>query len=156
MKTVTAYTDGACNGNPGPGGFGVVLLWNGNRREISCGYRVTTNNRMELRAAIAALEALKQPCRVLLWSDSEYLIKPFTLGWLERWKRNGWKRDGKNALANRDLWERLSDLTQEHQVEWHWTRGHAGNPENERADFLARWAAEHDAVREDEGFEGGV
>ncbi len=156
MKSVLAYTDGACIGNPGPGGYGVVLLWNGERRELSQGYRHTTNNRMELRAAIAALEALNQPCRVILWSDSEYLVKAFTLGWLERWKRAGWKRSQRKPVANRDLWERLLERTVQHQVEWRWTQGHAGDPENERADFLARWAAEHDAVREDEDFEGGV
>lgn len=152
MKPVVAYTDGACLGNPGPGGYGVVLLWNGHRRELSRGYRWTTNNRMELRAAIAALEALKRPCRVLLWSDSQYLVHAITLGWLERWNRQGWKRSGRAAVRNADLWQRLDRLLERHEVELRWTRGHAGDPENERADELAVAAARGEELFEDEGF----
>lgn len=152
MKPVVAYTDGACLGNPGPGGYGVVLLWDGHRRELSRGYRWTTNNRMELRAAIAALEALKRSCRVLLWSDSQYLVHAIRLGWLERWKRQGWKRSGRLPVRNADLWRQLDRLLERHEVELRWTRGHAGDPENERADTLAVAAAQGTELVDDDGF----
>lgn len=137
MKQVTIYTDGACRGNPGPGGWGAILVYGGARRELSGGERETTNNRMELSAAIAALSALKEPCAVELYSDSKYLVDAVTLGWLEGWRSRGYKKkDGKPAL-NPDLWETLYGLLLTHSVTFHWVKGHAGHPENERCDALA-------------------
>lgn len=137
MKQVTIYTDGACRGNPGPGGWGAILVYGGVRRELSGGERETTNNRMELSAAIAALSALKEPCAVELYSDSKYLVDAVTLGWLEGWRSRGYKKkDGKPAL-NPDLWETLYGLLLTHSVTFHWVKGHAGHPENERCDALA-------------------
>lgn len=137
--TIEAFTDGACSGNPGPGGWGAVLRWRGHEREISGGEPLTTNNRMELMAAIAALEALKRPSRIVITTDSIYLRDGITK-WVDGWQRNGWKTAAKKAVKNRDLWERLVAAATPHQVEWHWVRGHAGHPENERADALARAA----------------
>ncbi|MCW2276990.1 ribonuclease HI [Heliophilum fasciatum] len=136
-KTVNIYTDGACSGNPGPGGFGVVLEFQGQRRELSGGYRDTTNNRMEIMAAIVGLETLKEPCRVHLYSDSRYLVDAMTKGWVQRWRAKGWTRDGKQPAMNPDLWVRLLKQTERHEVAFHWVRGHAGHPENERCDQLA-------------------
>ena len=137
MKQVDIYTDGACSGNPGPGGIGVVLLFGGHRREISAGYCLTTNNRMELLAAIEGLEALKEPCSVRLFSDSRYLVDAIEKGWVARWKANGWMRNKKEAAVNVDLWERILPLLDAHDVEFIWVRGHAGNVENNRCDELA-------------------
>jgi len=137
--TVTIYTDGACRGNPGPGGWGAVLLHGGHRREISGGDPRTTNNRMELTAAIRALEALNRPSEVALYTDSTYLKDGITR-WLPNWKARGWRTAAKAPVKNRDLWEALDALAQHHDVAWHWVRGHAGNAENERADALARAA----------------
>jgi len=142
MKKVTIYTDGACSGNPGPGGYGAVLLHNSNRKELSGGEAVTTNNRMEMLAAIVALEALKQPCTVDLYSDSKYLVDAIQKNWAIRWRSNNWMRNKKDPALNPDLWERLLQLLTEHQVNFHWVKGHAGNPENERCDALARAAIE--------------
>lgn len=141
LKQVTIYTDGACHGNPGPGGYGVVLIYGENRKELSGGFSNTTNNRMEMMAAIRALEALKGRCKVTLYSDSRYLIDAIMLGWVKRWKANGWMRNKKEPALNVDLWERLLSLIEKHEVEFHWVRGHAGNPENERCDALANEAA---------------
>ncbi len=138
-KHVEIFSDGACSGNPGPGGWGTLLRWDGHEKELSGFEPETTNNRMELTAAIAGLEALKRPCRVRLTTDSEYLKKGMT-EWLEGWVRRGWKNAQKKEVANRDLWERLLELSRRHRVEWHWVRGHAGHPENERCDELARAA----------------
>lgn len=138
-KQVVAYTDGACSGNPGPGGWGAVLEWNGRERELSGGERETTNNRMELMAAIRALEALKRPCPVKLVTDSEYVMKGIT-EWMDAWKARGWRTAGKKAVKNRELWERLDRQIQRHEVTWQWVRGHAGHDGNERADRLAREA----------------
>ena len=138
-EPVEIHTDGACSGNPGPGGWGAVLRWQGRERELSGGEAETTNNRMELMAAIAALEALKRPSRVVVWTDSGYLKGGIT-GWIDGWKRNGWKTAGKQPVKNRDLWERLDALCARHAVEWRWLKGHAGHPLNERADALARAA----------------
>jgi ribonuclease HI len=138
-KIVEIFSDGACSGNPGPGGFGTILRWDGRQREISGYHPETTNNRMEMLGAIAGLEALTRPCRVHLTTDSEYLKKGMT-EWLAGWVRKGWKNSQKKDVANRDLWERLLLLSQRHQVEWHWVRGHTGHPENERCDELARTA----------------
>ena len=134
---VTVYTDGACSGNPGPGGWGAVLISGPHRKEICGGEPETTNNRMELAAAIAALDALKKPSRVDLHSDSEYLRNGISM-WIEGWKRNGWRTSAKQPVKNVELWHRLDAARQRHEVKWHWVRGHAGHPENERADELAR------------------
>jgi ribonuclease HI len=138
-KIVEIFSDGACSGNPGPGGFGTILRWNGHEREISGFHPQTTNNRMELMGAIAGLEALKRPCRVRLTTDSEYLVKGMTT-WMRGWIAKGWKNSRKEDVLNRDLWERLVEQASRHQVEWVWVRGHAGHPENERCDELARMA----------------
>jgi len=133
---VEAYTDGACRGNPGPGGWGVLLRYNGREKRLYGGEPHTTNNRMELLAAIRALEALKRHCKVRITTDSQYVQKGIT-EWLANWKRRGWKTAGKQPVKNADLWRCLDELTQRHQVEWHWVRGHAGHAENEEADALA-------------------
>ena len=138
---VEVFTDGACSGNPGPGGWGVVLRYKGHEKELSGGEPDTTNNRMELMAAIAALEALKRPSRVHLVTDSTYLRQGIT-EWIHRWRAKGWKTADRKPVKNRDLWQRLDDALARHEVEWEWTRGHAGHPENERADRLARQALE--------------
>ena len=151
-KPVTIYTDGACLGNPGPGGFGAVLLFGSNRRELSGGFSLTTNNRMEMMAAIVALEALKEPCRVTLYSDSKYLVDAISLGWAERWRANGWKRNRHDAAMNPDLWARLLDLCQRHNVEFCWVRGHSGTKENERCDRLAFAAAQGPHLSQDTGY----
>jgi len=140
MKTVTIYTDGACSGNPGPGGYGAVLLYDTHRKEISGGDPNTTNNRMEIMGAVAALEALKTACGVEVYTDSRYLADAIEQGWVVRWKANGWKRNKRESALNVDLWERLLPLLEKHQVRFFWVKGHAGHPENERCDFLARTA----------------
>ncbi len=134
------YTDGACLGNPGPGGWGVVLRWRGSERELSGGERLTTNNRMELMAAIRGLEALKRRVAVHVYTDSTYLRDGITR-WIHRWKANGWKTAARRPVKNADLWLRLEKALECHDVHWHWLRGHAGHPDNERADALARKAA---------------
>lgn len=136
---VEIFSDGACSGNPGPGGWGTILRCGGHEKELSGYEPETTNNRMELSGAIAGLEALKRPCTVSLTTDSEYVKKGMT-EWVDGWVARGWKTAGKKPVANRDLWERLVALTRDHQVEWHWVRGHAGHTENERCDALARAA----------------
>jgi ribonuclease HI len=138
-KIVEIFSDGACSGNPGPGGWGTVLRWGATVKELSGFEPETTNNRMEMMAAIAGLEALQRPCRVRLTTDSEYLKKGMT-EWIDGWVQRGWKNSQKKDVANRDLWERLLVLSRKHQVEWHWVRGHAGHAENERCDELARMA----------------
>ena len=134
---VDAFTDGACSGNPGPGGWGVVLRSNGHEKELFGGEAETTNQRMELTAAIEALKALKKPCRVTIHSDSRYVVQGMT-EWIHNWKRKGWKNAGRQPVANRDLWEELDRLASRHEVRWQWVKGHAGHAENERADELAR------------------
>ncbi len=136
---VDIYTDGACSGNPGPGGWGAVLRWKGHEKELSGGETPTTNNRMELMAAIVALEGLKRPSAVRLHTDSMYLRDGVTR-WIHGWKKNGWKTADKKPVKNVDLWQRLEAATAPHRIEWHWVKGHAGHPENERADALARAA----------------
>lgn len=139
MKTVEVFTDGACSGNPGPGGWGAILRYNGMTKELSGGEAQTTNNRMELMAAISALDALREPCKVELYTDSNY-VKDGISGWIEGWKRNGWKTAAKQPVKNAELWQALDAARQRHKVSWHWVKGHAGHPENERADELARLA----------------
>lgn len=137
MKEVTLYTDGACSGNPGPGGWGAILIYKDYKKEMSGGDKETTNNRMELTAAIEGLSALKEPCRVKLYSDSKYLIDGITKDWARGWRAKGWKKsDGKPAL-NIDLWEKVLELDEYHEIEYIWVKGHAGNPYNERCDRLA-------------------
>jgi ribonuclease HI len=138
---VEIFTDGACSGNPGPGGWGAILRFNGTTRELSGGEAVTTNNRMELMAAIAALESLRRPCQVTLSTDSTY-VKDGITRWITGWKKNGWKTADKKPVKNVDLWQRLEAAVAPHQIRWEWVRGHSGHPENERADQLAR-----DAIR---------
>jgi ribonuclease HI len=138
-KHVEIFTDGACSGNPGPGGWGAILRYGPHEKEISGAESQTTNNRMELMAAIRALEALKEPCRVDLYTDSEYLRKGIT-EWMPGWQARGWKTAAKKPVRNADLWQRLLKAMAPHEVRWHWVRGHAGHAENERADTLARTA----------------
>lgn len=139
-KHVDIHTDGACLGNPGPGGWAALLCWRGVERELSGGEPATTNNRMELMAAIAALETLKEPCNVVLTTDSQYVRQGIT-EWMAGWIRRGWKTSGGEAVKNRDLWERLHAAAGRHAVDWRWVKGHAGHPENERVDQLARLQA---------------
>ena len=136
MKKVSLYTDGACRGNPGRGGWGAILVYGKYERELSGGERETTNNRMELMAAIEGLSALKEPCEVTLYSDSKYLVDAFLLGWVESWRAHGWRR-GRDELKNPDLWEKLYALTQVHTVSFEWVKGHNGHDYNERCDTLA-------------------
>lgn len=145
MKTVELFCDGACSGNPGPGGWGALLRFEDAERELSGGETHTTNNRMELMACIAGLEALKEPCSVRVTTDSQYLAKAFGDGWLEKWQRNGWRTSSKEPVKNRELWERLIELAKKHHLTWHWIRGHAGHAENERCDKLAVSAREKEA-----------
>lgn len=152
VKHVTIYTDGACLGNPGPGGYGAILLYQGRKRELSGGYRNTTNNRMEIMAAIAGLEALKEKCRVTLHSDSEYLVKAMSRGWARRWRANGWKRNKGAKVLNPDLWERLLQLCDYHEVKFSWVKGHAETSENIRCDELAMQAAQQPNLPADEGY----
>jgi ribonuclease HI len=137
MKTVDIFTDGACSGNPGPGGWGAVLRYNGHEKELSGGEAETTNNRMELCAVIFALEALREPCEVNLYSDSQYVCNALTQGWAKKWRANGWMRNKKEKALNPDLWEQLLALTQKHELHYHWVKGHADNPMNNRCDELA-------------------
>ena len=138
-NTVVIYTDGACSGNPGPGGWGSVLIYNGHRRELSGGDPSTTNNRMEMTAVIEALDALKRSCKIIIHTDSTYVMKGMT-EWMDNWKRRGWKTADRKPVKNVDLWQRLDQAMARHDVEWRWVRGHSGVPENERADELARGA----------------
>lgn len=136
MKKVAIYTDGACSGNPGPGGWGAILIYNGAEKELSGGERETTNNRMELTAVIEALSALKEPCETEVFTDSQYIARAMNEGWLESWKRKGWKRKG-GELKNIDLWQKLDALLIKHRVAFRWVRGHADNEYNNRCDALA-------------------
>lgn len=142
MKQVDIYTDGACSGNPGPGGWGAILRYNGMEKEISGGEKNTTNNRMELMAVISALECLKEPCVVQLYSDSKYVIDALNLGWAVSWRKKGWIKSDKKPALNVDLWERLLTLTEKHEMHYHWVKGHANNQYNNRCDALAVTARE--------------
>ena len=137
MKTVTLYTDGACSGNPGPGGWGAILEFMGHEKEISGGEESTTNNRMELTAVIMGLRALKEPCVVELYSDSKYVIDGLQKGWAESWRKKGWVKSDKKPALNPDLWGELLDLTEKHTLHYHWVKGHAENEKNNRCDQLA-------------------
>ena len=153
---ITIHTDGACLGNPGPGGYGIVLQSGAQRGELSGGYRLTTNNRMELLGPIKALQALNQPSRVTLYSDSRYVVDAVKKGWAKKWRANNWMRNKKEQAVNPDLWAQLLDLLEEHDVDFRWVRGHAGNRENERCDHLAVQAAKRRGLPRDEGYESAV
>jgi ribonuclease HI len=153
QKRVVIFTDGACSGNPGPGGYGAILQYGEHRRELSGGFRRTTNNRMELTAAIKALETLKEPCSVTLFSDSEYVVKGISQGWARGWRAKGWYRQGRKIVPNWELWRRLLELCEHHSVELRWVEGHAGHQENERCDVLAVAAAEESDLAIDEDYE---
>lgn len=153
MKKVTIHTDGACSGNPGPGGYGAILAYGGHRRELSAGYRRTTNNRMELLAAIVALEALREPCEVELISDSRYLTQAISQHWLNGWMRNGWRTANKQPVKNIDLWQRLNAQLARHHVAFKWVKGHADNPDNNRCDELARQAIHAPDLKTDAEFD---
>ena len=152
MKTVTIYTDGACSGNPGPGGWGAILEWNGVEKEISGGAPETTNNRMELTGVIRALELLKESCVVELYSDSKYVIDALSKGWVYGWRKKGWIKSDKKPALNVDLWKRLLPLLSTHKVRMRWLKGHAGHPENERCDVLARAEAGRRDLPPDTGY----
>jgi ribonuclease HI len=154
MRKVVIHTDGACKGNPGPGAYGAVLVCGKHRKEISAAYRLTTNNRMELRAAIAALELLSESCEVELHSDSKYLIDAIQQNWIDGWKRRGWRTAGKQAVKNQDLWQRLVEAMTPHRIQWHWVKGHAGHRENERCDQLANQAVAGGDLIDDAGCAG--
>ncbi|MBQ2671360.1 MAG: ribonuclease HI [Clostridia bacterium] len=137
MKEITVYTDGACSGNPGPGGWGAVLIYNSHRKEISGGEKLTTNNRMELTALIKALEIVNQKCKINIFTDSKYLCDGINKGWAENWRKNSWKKSDNKPAINPDLWEKLLDLLKNHKYKINWVKGHAGHPENELCDKLA-------------------
>ncbi len=152
-KLVRLFSDGCCLGNPGPGGYGAILEHGEHRRELSGGWRLTTNNRMELLAIIRGLEALKGPCAVEVFSDSRYIVDAMERGWVAEWMRRGWRRKEGGAVRNVDLWLRLRELCEPHDVKFHWVRGHSGHPENERCDALARAAAKQPGLPADEVYE---
>ncbi|MDG5815871.1 ribonuclease HI [Chitinispirillales bacterium ANBcel5] len=151
MKKIKAYTDGACSGNPGPGGYGVILKYNGHQKELSAGYSNTTNNRMELLGVIVALETLKEPCDVTVVTDSQYIVNAVQKGWARKWRSMGWMRNKKDPALNPDLWEKLLKLLEKHNVTFEWVRGHNGHPENERCDELAVKAASMPNLKPDPG-----
>ncbi|PXY96039.1 ribonuclease HI [Frischella perrara] len=150
LKKIEIFTDGSCLGNPGPGGYAAILRYKQNERILSEGYYRTTNNRMELLAAIVALEAVKEKCYITLYSDSQYL-KNGIMSWIFNWKKNGWKTSQKKSVKNADLWRRLDNVATVHQIDWHWVKGHAGHEENERCDIIAKEAA-NSPSKTDEGF----
>ena len=152
IKEVDIYTDGACINNPGPGGYGVVLLYNQHRKELSGGFRLTTNNRMEMMAAIVGLATLKTKCAVTLYTDSQYLVNAVMKGWAKKWQANGWKRNKRENAKNPDLWEQLLNLCANHDVKFVWVKGHAGIPENECCDRLAVQAAKQHNLPADPGY----
>jgi ribonuclease HI len=155
LKHVRIFTDGACIGNPGPGGYGVVLLYGQKRREISGGFRRTTNNRMEIMAAIVGLRALRYRCAVTLYTDSQYLVNGIMKGWAKRWRANGWMRNQEEKALNADLWALLLDLCAQHEVRFEWVRGHSGHQENECCDRLSVRAAEGKGLPPDDSYESG-
>jgi ribonuclease HI len=155
VKHITIYTDGSALGNPGPGGYGTILRYNGTSKELSQGFSHTTNNRMELMAAIVGLESLKERCAITLTSDSRYVIDAMTKGWIHGWQAKGWTRGPQKPLKNADLWQRLARATSGHDITWQWVRGHTGHPENERCDALAVAAANAAGNPPDEGYRPG-
>ncbi len=155
MKQVRIYTDGACSGNPGPGGWAAILIYQGREKELSGGEENTTNNRMEMTAVISALQALKEPCAVELWSDSRYVIDALEKGWAAGWKKRGWKRANKEPALNPDLWEKLLSLTARHEMHYHWVKGHAENEYNNRCDAMAVARRDFYAGQRNESVPGG-
>ncbi|MGI2853429.1 ribonuclease HI [Shewanella algae] len=155
LKQIQIYTDGSCLGNPGPGGYGVVMRYKQHTKELSGGFALTTNNRMELLAPIIALESLKEPCKIVLTSDSQYMRQGITQ-WIHGWKKKGWVTSNKTPVKNVDLWQRLDKATQQHQIDWRWVKGHAGHTENERCDALAREAAEANPATVDQGYQASL
>ena len=155
MKEVTIYTDGACKGNPGPGGYGTVLLYKIHRKELKQGYRKTTNNRMELMAVIAGLRELRFPCEVIIYSDSKYIVEAINDKWLVNWQKSNWRRKGNKPVLNSDLWKELFQLLKSHNVEFRWIKGHSDNEENIRCDTLAVDAAGSSDLKVDRIFEAG-
>ncbi|MFM2486413.1 ribonuclease HI [Celerinatantimonas yamalensis] len=153
-QSVQLFTDGSCLGNPGPGGYGAILQYAGKQRELSGGFKLTTNNRMELLATIIGLETLSRPCSVIVTTDSQYVRQGITQ-WIHNWKKRGWQTTNRKPVKNADLWRRLDIAAARHtDIDWQWVKGHAGHPENERCDELARLAAESDNLATDEGYEG--
>ena len=152
LKQISLFTDGSCLGNPGPGGYGAILVYKQHQKELSQGFRLTTNNRMELMAAIAGLQSLQEPCMVRLTTDSQYVKQGITQ-WIQNWKRRGWLTASKEPVKNVDLWKLLDTEVQRHQVDWHWVKGHSGHDENERCDILARDAAMSHDLLEDTGYQ---
>ncbi len=156
MKHVEIYTDGSSRGNPGPGGYGTVIRYGAHARELAQGFQKTTNNRMEILAAVAGLEVLKEPCEVTVYSDSRYLVDAQTKGWVEGWKKRGWRKKDKSAVKNVDLWQRLEEVAAGHAIHWQWVKGHSGHDMNELCDELATSAAdgERGELLVDSGFDG--
>lgn len=152
MKKLTIYTDGSCLGNPGPGGYGALLIFNEHRKRLSKGFKLTTNNRMELLAPIAALNSLKEKCDVDIYTDSQY-VKNGINQWIHNWKKNGWRTSDKKPVKNADLWQQLDKAVDQHSVNWHWVKGHSGQPENEEVDDLAREAASSSNLVPDHEYE---
>lgn len=153
QKHVEIFTDGSCLGNPGPGGYGAVLKYKETSKELSQGYKLTTNNRMEMLATIVALQSLKEPCTVTLTTDSQYVRQGITQ-WISKWQKNNWKTASRQDVKNVDLWKQLYAENQRHKVQWNWVKGHSGHIENERCDDLARQAAESNNLLEDVGYKG--
>lgn len=156
MNKVIIYTDGSCLGNPGPGGYGVVMLSGELRKELSGGFRLTTNNRMEMMACIAALESLKVPCQVTIYTDSSLIAKAFSEGWIQNWRAKGWRNAAKQPIANQDLWRRLMQAVGKHEVKFYWLESHNGHEHNERADQLASIAAREEATGVDAAYESNM
>ena len=152
MKNIEIYTDGACSGNPGIGGYGAVLIYGEKRKEISAGYKLTTNNRMEMLAVISALKNLKFPCNVNLYSDSKYIVDAINKGWVTKWEKNNWMRTKTEMASNVDLWKQIVNLINIHKVNFIWVKGHANNIENERCDFLARQAINSETLLDDKNY----
>jgi len=152
MKTVDIYTDGACSGNPGKGGYGAILIYGTAKKEISAGYELTTNNRMEIMGAISALEILKEPCNITLYSDSRYLVDAIEKGWVKKWEKNNWMRTKTERALNVDLWIRLTTALSIHTVQFKWVKGHSSNPMNNRCDELARQAAANNSLLIDDEY----
>lgn len=153
MKQITIYTDGGARGNPGPGGFGAVMLFGEHRKEVKGAFKLTTNNRMEQMAAIASLELLSEPCQISLHSDSKYLVDAINKNWLKGWKQRGWIKSDKKPVLNKDLWQRLDAARTGHEITWKWVKGHAGNPLNERCDELVHEAIDAGNLQIDQGYE---
>ncbi len=152
MKKIIIYTDGSSRGNPGPGGYGTLMIYQDHRKELSGGFAKTTNNRMEILAALTGIESLLEPCQITVYSDSKYVIDTMDKGWIHGWKKKGWSRGPNKPLKNADLWQRMAEAIHGHQISWKWVKGHSGQPENERCDQLATEAADLRGNPKDSGF----